>query len=201
MTGRPLHWDVSNILFIGPLNFVANSCMYGNPFRKDECFFRGGIWNPRWGGSPSKRYWQKVKAVAEALSNCWHLQPTEEAQSSPADGPSGIPPPHVFFGHWSSSGEDDPLPPKRTGGGSGDPPIRMGVNRYLAEVPSGSTLPPADPKWDSTVTDVMRREARMSLSDPLEGWPTRDQEWATTIGRLVFSDDVFSGIKNDFLCV
>ena len=32
----------------------------------------------------------------------------------------------------------------------------------------------------------------MSLSDPLAGWPTSEQEWVTTIGRQVYSDDVFS---------
>ena len=67
-------------------------------------FLSGWNLEPSKGGSPSKRYWQKVKAVAEALRNCWHLQ-------------------------------------------------------------------------------------------PMEGWPTCEQEWVTTIGRLVYSADVFSGIK------
>ena len=52
-------------------------------------------WNlePSQGGSPSKRYWQKVKAVAEAMRQCWHLPPDEEEQASPVDGPLGLPPP------------------------------------------------------------------------------------------------------------
>ena len=126
------------------------------------------------------------------MRNCWHLQPTEEAQSSPADGPSGTPPPHDFFGNWSSSEEGDQPPPTRTGVGSSDPPIRLGVNRYPVETPSSSPLPPADSTWDSAVSDVLRKEAQMSLSDPLVGWPTSEQEWVTTIGRQVYSDDVFS---------
>ena len=110
-------------------------------------------WNlePSVCGSPSKRYWQKVKAVAEAMRNCWHLQPTEGAQSSPVDGPSGTPPPHEFFGNWSSSEEGDQPPPTRTGVGSRDPPIRLGVNRYPVETPSSSPPPPADSTTDSAV--------------------------------------------------
>ena len=155
-------------------------------------FLSGWNLEPSKGGSPSKRYWQKVKAVAEAMRNCWHLQPTEEEQSSPVDGPSGLPPPHDFFGEWSSSGEDDPLHQVRNGRGAGSLPIRMGVNRYPMEAPSSSTPPPPDTEWDSTIAAVMRREAQLSLSDPLEGWPTCEQEWATTIGRQVYSDGVFS---------
>ena len=60
------------------------------------------------------------------------------------------------------------------------------------ETPSSSTPPPPDTEWDSTIAAVMRREAQSSLSDPLEGWPTSEQEWVTTIGRQVYSDDVFS---------
>ena len=60
-------------------------------------FLSGWNLEPSKGGSPSKRYWQKVKAVAEAMRNCWYLQPTEEAQSSPVDGPLGFPPPHDFL--------------------------------------------------------------------------------------------------------
>ena len=64
-------------------------------------------WNlePSQGGSPSKRYRQKVKVVAEAMRQCWHMPPDEEEQASPADGPMGLPPPHDFFGSWSSSEE------------------------------------------------------------------------------------------------
>ena len=32
----------------------------------------------------------------------------------------------------------------------------------------------------------------MSPSDPLAGWSTTEREWVTTIGRQVYSDDVFS---------
>ena len=42
---------------------------------------------PSQGGSPSKRYWQKVKAVAEAMRQCWNKAPDEEALASPGDGP------------------------------------------------------------------------------------------------------------------
>ena len=51
---------------------------------------------------------------------------------------------------------------------------------------------PPDTEWDSTIAAVMRREAQSSLSGPLDGWPTSEQEWVTTIGRQVYSDDVFS---------
>ena len=151
-------------------------------------------WNlePSKGGSPSKRYWQKVKAAAEAMRSCWEMQPDDEALSSPVDGPSGIPPPHDLFGHWSSSEEGDPLQPKRADGGSVEPPVRLGGNRCPVESPSSSSPSPADPKWDSTVADVMRREAQQSLSDPLAGWPATEQEWVTTIGRQVYSEGVFS---------
>ena len=47
--------------------------------------------------------------------------------------------------------------------------------------------------WDSTVSDVLRREAQLSLSDPLVGWSANEKEWVATIGRQVNSDDVSSG--------
>ena len=72
--GRSLHWDVSNILFIGPLNFVANSCMYGNPSRKDECFFRGGIWNPRKGDRRRNDIGRKSRRLPRpcVILSAWH---------------------------------------------------------------------------------------------------------------------------------
>ena len=57
----------------------------------------GWTLEPSRGGSPLKRYWQKVKAVAEAMRHCWNLAPGGEELASPVDGPYGLPPPHDFW--------------------------------------------------------------------------------------------------------
>ena len=62
-------------------------------------------------GSPSKRYWSKVKAVAEAMEACKDKSLRELEQDSPIDGPSGPIAPHEVFGNWSSSDDENaPLP-------------------------------------------------------------------------------------------
>ena len=146
---------------------------------------------PSLGGSPSKRYWQKVKAVAEAMRHCWNLAPTEEAQASPADGPLGAPPPHDFFGCWSSSEEGDPPLPAGAGDAPMPPPIRLGVNQYSVEAPSSSPTPPTGHTWDTVISEVLRKEANLFLSGPLGGWPASEMDWATSIGRQVYPDNFF----------
>ena len=151
-------------------------------------------WNlePSQGGSPSKRYWQKVKAVAEAMRHCWHLPPDEEEKASPVDGPMGLPPPHDFFGSWSSSEEGDHQFPTGTGAGPIPPPIRLGVNQSPAMASPCSPTPPAGYTWDSVISEVLRNEATKSLSAPLEGWPTSETEWVTSVGRQIYSESIFS---------
>ena len=72
------------------------------------------------------------------------------------------------------------------------PPIRLGVNQYPVETPSSSPTPPTGHTWDTGISDVLRKEAELPLSDPLEGWPTSEQAWVASIGRQVYSDNVFS---------
>ena len=152
----------------------------------------GWTLEPSQGGSPSKRYWQKVKAVAEAMRHCWCLSPDEEALASPVDGPQGLPPPRDFFGSWSSSDDENPPSPEVPGPSANPPPIRLGVNPSPAMASPTFPTPPEGFTWDTVISEVMRNEATKSLSSPMEGWPTSETDWATTVGRQIYSEGVFS---------
>ena len=81
--------------------------------------------------------------------------------------PMGAPPPHDFFGCWPSSEEGGPPLPAGTGVASLPPPIRLGVNQYPVEAPTSSPTPPTGYTWDTVISEVLRKEAKLPLSDPL----------------------------------
>ena len=105
-----------------------------------------------------------MKAVADAIRHCWNLAPAEEAQAFPDDGPQSAPTPHDPFGFWSSSEEGDPPLPVRAGAAALPPSIRVGVNQSPVEPPSNSPTPPTGHTWDTVISEVMRKEAKLSLS-------------------------------------
>ena len=99
---------------------------------------------PSLGGSPSKRYVQRVKAVAEAMRQCWNMAAAEEALAPPGDGPLGAPTPHDVFGRWSSWEEGGPPLPAGAGAAAFPSTIRLGVDQHPAEAPSNSPPLPVD---------------------------------------------------------
>ena len=133
-----------------------------------------------------------MKAASEAMRQCWNMAPADEALAPPGDGPLGASPPHDVFGCWSSSEDGDPPLPAGAGAATFPSPIRLGVNKYPAEAPTNSPAPPSGHTWDTVVSEIMRKEAKMPLSAPLDGWPASEQEWVAAICRQVFSDNVFS---------
>ena len=94
-------------------------------------------------GSPSKRFWSKVKAVAEAMKACRDKSLRELELESPEDGPAESLAPHEVFGNWSSS--DDEVVPL-AGGVSGPmatSPVCLGGNLGSG---ADSTRPPSIPE-------------------------------------------------------
>ena len=72
------------------------------------------------------------------------------------------------------------------------PPIRLGVNQSAAMASPTFPTPPEGFTWDTVISNVMRNEATKSLSAPMEGWPTSETDWATTVGRQIYSEGAFS---------
>ena len=60
---------------------------------------------PSAGGSPSKRYWNKAKRIAEEMKACWTMDRQDFMAASPMEGPAGASKEHGTFGNWSSSEE------------------------------------------------------------------------------------------------
>ena len=50
------------------------------------------------GGSPSKRYREIAKGIAEEMKACWNLDRQEVIAASPAEGPAGASTEHGAFG-------------------------------------------------------------------------------------------------------
>ena len=61
---------------------------------------------PSVGAYPSKRYWNKVKRVAEEMEACRKLELEAVISASPTEGPAGAAKEHGTFGNWSSSEEN-----------------------------------------------------------------------------------------------
>ena len=143
-------------------------------------------------GSPSKRFWNKVKAVAEAMKACRDKSLKELEFESPEDGPDVSRTPHEVFGHWSSS-DDEVVPPA---GGVSAPkassPVCLGGNMGSG---TDSTRPPSVPEGaalNQLVIDTMKREAHLAINSPLEGWPESEQRWAISTGRQYHTEGAFA---------
>ena len=61
---------------------------------------------PSASGSPWKRYWEKVKRIAEETKACWNMDRQDAMEASPMEGPAGDAKEHGTFGNWSSSEEN-----------------------------------------------------------------------------------------------
>ena len=130
---------------------------------------------PPAGGSPSKRYWDKAKRIAEEMKACWNLGRQEVMAVSPAEGPAGASKGHGALGNWSSS-EENGAPRSRAPKASAPPsPVQYspGPNQGPAPQAPSSSTPAAG--WGARITEVLANEERGSLTDPLEGWSHRDQ--------------------------
>ena len=65
---------------------------------------------PSASGFPSKRYWKKVKGIAEKMRACWLLDRPEVSGASPLDGPDGGPVERSTFGDSPSAGSPSAAP-------------------------------------------------------------------------------------------
>ena len=151
-------------------------------------------WNlePSQGDSPSRRYWSKVKAVAEAMKANKHTSEEWAAEGSPEDGPSDDLVSHGAFGHWVSSGEDSPIPQPRVATKQPRSPVRLGINSGPGSAPSFSPTKVDLGSAADEIKSALAQEERIATKNPLLGWLDSEVNWAVTTGRVHHVDGVFS---------
>ena len=120
-----------------------------------ECGWR---LEPSAAGPPSKRFWEKVKKVAEAMRACRAMDPSDLINASPVDGPDGDPPPRDLFGRWISSAGNRAFPQAGTPSPPTPSPARFGQ----ASSPLSNVVPEPTPSavggGDSRVNEVLMHE-------------------------------------------
>ena len=152
---------------------------------------------PSEGGSPSKRYWAKVKRVVEVMKACWHLEREKVTSASPNEGPTGAAQERRTLGNWPSSDENGANRSRVPKAPLASSPVQFSQGKgHLSTTLAHTSSTPVTGR-DARITAVMEREVGGSLTNPLGGWPQEDQQWPTTVGRCVHSDPIVTeGIGN-----
>ena len=93
----------------------------------------------------------------------------EVIATSPVDGPAGASTEHGTFGNWSSSegnGAPRSRAPKAPASSS---PVQYSPGPGCGPAPQAPSSSPPAAGWDSRIAEVMEKEEKGSLADPL-GW-------------------------------
>ena len=161
-----LHWPTYlRIEFVTLWREVSTSRM---------AIFGWGL-EPSAGGSPSKRYWGKVKRIAEETKACWALGRQEVLAVSLTEVPAGASTDHGTFGSWSSSGGNGAPRSRAPKDLASSSPVQCSPGPGRGSAPQAPSSSPPAAGWDSSITEVMGNEERGSPTDPLEGWPREGQ--------------------------